>query len=62
MLNEVGGIHEDHQSDPAHTPGEGWGDEGGASHLGPATHLDAGHAHDEDLEVDGADIPGTELD
>lgn len=30
----------DHDSDPAHTPGEGWGDEGGASHLGPATNLE----------------------
>lgn len=29
----------DHESDPAHTPGDGWVDEGGASHLGPATHL-----------------------
>lgn len=29
----------DHESDPAHTPGHGWVDEGGASHLGPATHL-----------------------
>ena len=31
---------QDHESDPAHTPGDGWVDEGGASHLGPATHLD----------------------
>lgn len=29
----------DHESDPAHTPGDGWVDEGGASHLGPATHF-----------------------
>ena len=29
----------DHESDPAHTPGDGWVSEGGASHLGPATHL-----------------------
>lgn len=29
----------DHDSDPAHTPGDGWVGEGGASHLGPATHL-----------------------
>ncbi|MHA3685349.1 hypothetical protein ACXR2T_15595 [Leucobacter sp. HY1910] len=29
----------DHTSDPAHTPGDGWVDEGGASHLGPATHF-----------------------
>jgi hypothetical protein len=39
----------DHESDPAHTPGYGWGEEGGASHLGPATQLSAGHpAADED--------------
>ena len=28
----------DHDSDPAHVPGDGWGAEGGASHIGPATH------------------------
>lgn len=42
----------DHQSDPAHTPGDGWVDEGGASHLGPATHLaqetNDAHEHDND--------------
>ncbi|QIM19538.1 hypothetical protein G7066_14845 [Leucobacter coleopterorum] len=39
----------DHESDPAHTPGDGWVGEGGASHLGPATHIEAGHpTHDED--------------
>ena len=32
----------DHESDPARTPGDGWVDEGGASHLGPATHLTSG--------------------
>lgn len=34
----------DHESDPAHNTEEGheWVDEGGASHLGPATHLDSG--------------------
>lgn len=37
----------DHESDPARTPGDGWVDEGGASHLGPATHLDAGHVESE---------------
>ncbi|QIK63271.1 hypothetical protein G7068_08715 [Leucobacter viscericola] len=37
----------DHESDPAHTPGDGWVGEGGASHLGPATHTDTGH-HDLD--------------
>lgn len=31
----------DHESDPAHTPGDGWVGEGGASHLGPATNLEA---------------------
>ncbi|MCA0378677.1 MAG: hypothetical protein LCH36_04440 [Actinobacteria bacterium] len=39
----------DHDSDPAHTPGNGWVDEGGASHLGPATHLDpelVAHEHE----------------
>lgn len=34
----------DHESDPAHTPGDGWAEEGGASHLGPATHIESGHA------------------
>lgn len=42
---------EDRATDPAHTPDHGWGDEGGASHLGPATHIDAGHPED-DLEAD----------
>lgn len=42
----------DHQSDPAHTPGDGWGEEGGASHLGPATHT---KANDDDGDDDGAD-------
>ncbi|MGR4011177.1 hypothetical protein [Leucobacter sp. 1207-22] len=35
------GHSEDHDSDPAHTPGAGWGEEGGASHLGPATNVPA---------------------
>lgn len=45
----------DHESDPAHTPGMGWVDEGGASHLGPATHLESGHGHpdDEEEEAEG---------
>lgn len=44
----------DHESDPAHTPGDGWGEEGGASHLGPATHtrLDGEEAGDEPEETD----------
>ncbi|MBK0422095.1 hypothetical protein JD292_08405 [Leucobacter sp. CSA2] len=29
-------------SDPAHTPGDGWAEEGGASHYGPATHTKDG--------------------
>ncbi|KAM9862029.1 hypothetical protein ACI1US_02136 [Leucobacter sp. BZR 635] len=32
----------DHESDPARTPGDGWVGEGGASHLGPATHTASG--------------------
>ncbi len=45
----------DHESDPAHTPGDGWGEEGGASHLGPATHLRAGHPRsDEEDETEEA--------
>lgn len=39
---------QDHESDPAHTPDDGWTEEGGASHLGPATHIESGHAHGED--------------
>lgn len=35
----------DHQSDPARTPGHGWVGEGGASHLGPATQIQAGQQH-----------------
>ena len=38
----------DHESDPARTPGDGWVEEGGASHLGPATHIAAGRPDDED--------------
>lgn len=38
---EPGGL--DHESDLAHTPDDGWGEEGGASHLGPATHIESGH-------------------
>lgn len=39
MLDEKKQGHADHDSDPARTPGDGWVGEGGASHLGPATHL-----------------------
>lgn len=45
-------FHQDHDSDPARTPGDGWVDEGGASHLGPATHTAASHAHGDDPEDD----------
>lgn len=50
----------DHNSDPAHVPGDGWVDEGGASHLGPATHTyrdrDGVEDTDEsDVEADEAD-------
>lgn len=45
----------DHESDPAHTPGYGWGEEGGASHLGPATHLESGRPEDEEDEADDSD-------
>ena len=38
----------DHESDPARTPGDGWVGEGGASHLGPATHIASGHAAEDD--------------
>lgn len=39
----------DHESDPAHTPDQGWGEEGGASHLGPATHIRSGQPGDVDV-------------
>jgi hypothetical protein len=40
----------DHESDPAHNDelGHEWVDEGGASHLGPATHLESGRPHGDD--------------
>ncbi|MGJ0204020.1 hypothetical protein [Leucobacter sp. gxy201] len=42
----------DHESDPAHVPGDGWVDEGGASHLGPATHTGSGHPHPAEHQED----------
>lgn len=48
----------DHDSDPAHTPGDGWVDEGGASHLGPATHIystDEAEAAEADTAADDED-------
>lgn len=47
----------DHESDPAHTPGDGWVGEGGASHLGPATHVASAH-DDEDDEEEGEEGEG----
>lgn len=47
----------DHDSDPAHTPGGGWGEEGGASHLGPATHLSAGHSAPAECEGQDEGVP-----
>lgn len=41
---------QDHDSDPARTPGDGWVGEGGASHLGPATDTDAGRPPHEESE------------
>lgn len=48
MSNETKKSLPDHDSDPARTPGDGWVGEGGASHLGPATHTSASHAHGDD--------------
>lgn len=43
----------DHESDPAHTPGDGWAGEGGASHFGPATHHE-GEPEEDSGEDDNA--------
>ncbi len=52
---------QDHESDPARTPGDGWVDEGGASHLGPATHLDAARvANEHQSTVQHGDSESTE--
>lgn len=47
MVSEHGRSGADHESDPAHNTdlGHEWVDEGGASHLGPATHTQSGHPH-----------------
>ncbi|MFA5606477.1 MAG: hypothetical protein WDA07_04735 [Leucobacter sp.] len=42
----------DHESDPARTPGDGWVGEGGASHLGPATHISSGHPEHEEAAAE----------
>lgn len=49
-MNEKNPEVSDHESDPARTPGDGWVDEGGASHLGPATQLTAGRPDPEEVE------------
>ncbi|UOQ59599.1 hypothetical protein MUN76_11130 [Leucobacter rhizosphaerae] len=48
----------DHESDPARTPGDGWVGEGGASHLGPATHTDSGRPAAD--EADDGETPAAE--
>lgn len=56
MQDQRDRIVPDHESDPARTPGDGWVGEGGASHLGPATHLDAGRVDpEEEAEIEEAD-------
>ncbi|MCB1274179.1 MAG: hypothetical protein KDB25_07280 [Leucobacter sp.] len=50
MSDDKRDVVQDHDSDPAHTPGDGWVSEGGASHLGPATHIDAAHEHEDGQE------------
>lgn len=45
----------DHNSDPARTPGDGWVDEGGASHLGPATHIYSAAEGDEETSAEADD-------
>lgn len=47
--------HVDHRSDPAHTPGDGWADEGGASHLGPATHTKSDQSDNVKPETEESD-------
>lgn len=49
-MNEQRSPETDHVSDPAHVPGDGWVGEGGASHLGPATHLTRDPADGEPME------------
>ncbi len=51
----------DHESDPAHNAelGHEWVDEGGASHLGPATHIESGHAVRGEDEAATVEAPET---
>lgn len=55
MLNTEDRHLPDHESDPARTPGDGWVGEGGASHLGPATHTESGHPRHEADEDSGGE-------
>lgn len=55
MSNEAKKDHHDYASDPAHTPGDGWVDEGGASHLGPATHTKADQNDDQQDDAEESD-------
>ncbi|GAA2834854.1 hypothetical protein FB468_2392 [Leucobacter komagatae] len=48
----------DHDSDPARTPGDGWVGEGGASHLGPATHIASGGEDLDEALSDESDESG----
>lgn len=56
MAENTKKVMPDHDSDPARTPGDGWVGEGGASHLGPATHIASGREESEETEeADGED-------
>lgn len=52
----------DHESDPALNTEDGheWVDEGGASHLGPATHTESGHPNPAPEETEETEEPDTE--
>lgn len=54
----------DHVSDPARVPGDGWVDEGGASHLGPATHTRLSNIEDaeDNTESESESEPESEPD
>lgn len=61
MLNTDERRVPDHESDPARTPGDGWVGEGGASHLGPATHTESGHPqHDGEGSDDQEEREGSD--
>ncbi|KIP52338.1 hypothetical protein [Leucobacter komagatae] len=61
MAEETKKAMPDHNSDPARTPGDGWVGEGGASHLGPATHIASGRDEEEDsAESEDGSSEGTD--